>query len=137
MQARSHFPQFTQLSARTITNLGTGDTLLGMDAQAFFLGAPAEVESRYAQATKQMLETDDYIAIRFQTEARNKKPVGIYWMQAAVVSAAEAAAEAAWSCAWAASGETARVAAHAMAANMADRREIMELAPTQKVLNSG
>ena len=47
-------------------------------------------EPRFAQATKQMLETDDYIAIRFQTEARNKKPVGIYWMQAAVVSAAEA-----------------------------------------------
>ncbi len=27
--------------------------------------------------------------IRFQTEARHKKPVGIYWMQAAVVGAAE------------------------------------------------
>ncbi len=47
-------------------------------------------EPRFAQATKQMLESDDYIAIRFQNEARNKKPVGIYWMQAAVVSAAEA-----------------------------------------------
>ena len=47
-------------------------------------------EPRFAQATKQMIETGDYIAIRFQDEARNKKPVGIYWMQAAVVSAAEA-----------------------------------------------
>ena len=46
-------------------------------------------EPRFAQATKQMLETGDYVAIRFQEEARNKKPVGIYWMQAAVVSAAE------------------------------------------------
>jgi 4-amino-4-deoxy-L-arabinose transferase-like glycosyltransferase len=36
-----------------------------------------------------MLETDDYVAIRFQEEARNKKPVGIYWMQAAVVLAGE------------------------------------------------
>jgi 4-amino-4-deoxy-L-arabinose transferase-like glycosyltransferase len=48
-------------------------------------------EPRFAQATKQMLETGDAVDIRFQTEARHKKPVGIYWMQAAVVSAAEAA----------------------------------------------
>ncbi len=47
-------------------------------------------EPRFAQATKQMLETGDFIAIRFQDEARNKKPVGIYWMQAAVVGTAEA-----------------------------------------------
>ncbi|MDB5544305.1 MAG: glycosyl transferase [Hyphomicrobiales bacterium] len=47
-------------------------------------------EPRFAQATKQMIETGDYVAIRFQDEARNKKPVGIYWMQAAVVGAAEA-----------------------------------------------
>ena len=47
-------------------------------------------EPRFAQATKQMLETRDFVDIRFQGEARHKKPVGIYWMQAAVVSAAEA-----------------------------------------------
>ena len=47
-------------------------------------------EPRFAQATKQMIETGDYVAIRFQEEARNKKPVGIYWMQAAVVGAADA-----------------------------------------------
>jgi 4-amino-4-deoxy-L-arabinose transferase-like glycosyltransferase len=39
-------------------------------------------ESRYTQATKQMIETGDFIEIQFQKEARNKKPVGIYWMQA-------------------------------------------------------
>lgn len=44
-------------------------------------------ESRFAQATKQMLETGDYIDIRFQDEARHKKPVGIYWMQVAAVRA--------------------------------------------------
>ena len=38
-------------------------------------------ESRFAQATKQMLETGDFVEIRFQDEARNKKPVGIYWLQ--------------------------------------------------------
>ncbi len=39
-------------------------------------------ESRFAQATKQMVETGDFVEIRFQDEARNKKPVGIYWLQA-------------------------------------------------------
>jgi len=43
-------------------------------------------ESRFAQATAQMLETDDYVVIRFQDEPRFKKPVGIHWMQAASVS---------------------------------------------------
>jgi 4-amino-4-deoxy-L-arabinose transferase-like glycosyltransferase len=47
-------------------------------------------EPRFAQASKQMLETGDLVDIRFQDEARHKKPVGIYWMQAAVVSTAEA-----------------------------------------------
>jgi len=42
-------------------------------------------ESRYIQASHQMLETGDYIDIRFQEEARHKKPVGIYWMQVASV----------------------------------------------------
>src|SRR3977135_3983156 len=46
-------------------------------------------EARFAQATKQMLENGDYIDIRFQDEVRYKKPVGIYWLQAAVVKTAE------------------------------------------------
>jgi 4-amino-4-deoxy-L-arabinose transferase-like glycosyltransferase len=48
-------------------------------------------EARFAQATKQMIETGDYVDIRFQDENRYKKPVGIYWLQAVVVKAAEAA----------------------------------------------
>ncbi len=47
-------------------------------------------EARFAQATKQMIETGDYVDIRFQEETRYKKPVGIYWLQAGVVQAAEA-----------------------------------------------
>jgi 4-amino-4-deoxy-L-arabinose transferase-like glycosyltransferase len=47
-------------------------------------------EPRFAQASKQMMETGDAVSIRFQGEARNKKPVGIYWMQVAAVSAGEA-----------------------------------------------
>jgi 4-amino-4-deoxy-L-arabinose transferase-like glycosyltransferase len=44
-------------------------------------------EARFAQATRQMLATGDFVRIRFQDEARNKKPIGIYWLQAAAVSA--------------------------------------------------
>ena len=46
-------------------------------------------EPRFAQASKQMLESGDLVDIRFQGEARHKKPVGIYWAQAATVAAAE------------------------------------------------
>lgn len=76
-------------------------------------------ESRFAQATAQMLESGDYIDIRFQDEPRWKKPIGIYWMQAASVALVSDPAErdirpyrlpslfgaalAAWALAWAAS----------------------------------
>ena len=40
-------------------------------------------EPRFAQASRQMLESGDYVNIRFQDEPRLKKPVGIYWLQAA------------------------------------------------------
>src|SRR6201988_110018 len=57
----------------------------------FFNIAPTDRdESRFAQATKQMIETGDYIDIRFQDDVRYKKPVGIYWLQAATVKAAQA-----------------------------------------------
>ena len=40
-------------------------------------------ESRFAQASKQMLQSGDYVTIRFQDELRAKKPAGIYWLQSA------------------------------------------------------
>lgn len=43
-------------------------------------------EARFAQATAQMLESNDYVVIRFQDAPRFKKPVGIHWLQAASVS---------------------------------------------------
>ena len=46
-------------------------------------------ETRFAQATKQMMETHEYVDIRFQDEVRYKKPVGIYWLQLAAVKAGE------------------------------------------------
>jgi 4-amino-4-deoxy-L-arabinose transferase-like glycosyltransferase len=52
-------------------------------------------EARFAQATRQMLETGDFVRIRFQDEARNKKPIGIYWLQAAAVAAFSSPASAA------------------------------------------
>jgi 4-amino-4-deoxy-L-arabinose transferase-like glycosyltransferase len=63
-------------------------------AVAFLAGLPGLIavppldrdESRFAQATAQMLETGDYVVIRFQDEPRFKKPVGIHWLQAASVS---------------------------------------------------
>jgi 4-amino-4-deoxy-L-arabinose transferase-like glycosyltransferase len=45
-------------------------------------------EARFAQATKQMVESGDYVDIRFQDEVRYKKPVGVYWLQSAVVDTA-------------------------------------------------
>ena len=43
-------------------------------------------EARFAQASKQMIETGDLVDVRFQGEPRHKKPVGIYWLQAAAAS---------------------------------------------------
>src|SRR5216117_3695291 len=47
-------------------------------------------EARFAQATRQMVESGEYVDIRFQDEVRYKKPVGIYWLQAGVVKTASA-----------------------------------------------
>ncbi len=44
-------------------------------------------ESRFSQASRQMIETGDYVRIKFQEEPRHKKPVGIHWLQAASVMA--------------------------------------------------
>ena len=45
-------------------------------------------EARFAQSSRQMLETGDYFDIRLGDEARFKKPVGIYWLQAAATALA-------------------------------------------------
>src|SRR5262249_24287621 len=54
-------------------------------------------EARFAQAMRQMLQTGDLLRIRFQDEERNRKPAGIYWLQAASVAAVSSpAATAIW-----------------------------------------
>lgn len=45
-------------------------------------------EAGFAQATRQMLESRDFVNIRFQDRNRYIKPAGIHWLQAAAVSAA-------------------------------------------------
>lgn len=47
-------------------------------------------EARFAQGTRQMLESGDFVDIRNGVEARNRKPIGIYWLQAPGVAAARA-----------------------------------------------
>jgi len=62
---------------------------------AFLAGLPGLIavppldrdESRFAQATAQMLESGDFTVIRYQDQPRFKKPVGIHWLQAISVSA--------------------------------------------------
>ena len=51
-------------------------------------------ESRFVQATKQMVETGDYVDIRFQDASRYQKPIGIYWLQSAAVMLSGEGAEA-------------------------------------------
>ena len=53
-------------------------------------------EGRFVQASKQMLETGDIIDIRLQDQPRWKKPVGIYWLQAASASLAGGADAPIW-----------------------------------------
>ena len=62
--------------------------LLGFLPGFFSIPPVDRDEARFAQATKQMVESRDYVDIRFQDEVRYMKPVGVYWVQAAVVNAA-------------------------------------------------
>ncbi|MEO1038223.1 MAG: glycosyltransferase family 39 protein [Pseudomonadota bacterium] len=43
-------------------------------------------EARYSQAARQMMETNDYVDIRFQDDPRHVKPAGVYWMQVATAA---------------------------------------------------
>jgi 4-amino-4-deoxy-L-arabinose transferase-like glycosyltransferase len=83
------------LDAATASHARVAIFLLAMSLVCFLPGffniAPIDRdEARFAQATKQMIESGDYVDIRFQDEVRYKKPVGIYWLQAGAVRAGEA-----------------------------------------------
>jgi 4-amino-4-deoxy-L-arabinose transferase-like glycosyltransferase len=57
-----------------------------------FFGIPPidRDEALFAQISKQMIETGDYVDIRFQDQDFYKKPAGINWLQAAAVKASVA-----------------------------------------------
>jgi 4-amino-4-deoxy-L-arabinose transferase-like glycosyltransferase len=56
----------------------------------FSIPAGDRDESRFAQASRQMVQTGDYVRIKLGEVERNKKPAGIHWLQAASVHAWEA-----------------------------------------------
>ena len=64
--------------------------LLGFLPGIFQIPPVDRDEAYFAQATKQMIETGDYVDIRYQDDVRYRKPVGIYWLQAGVVNTATA-----------------------------------------------
>ncbi|GAB4068105.1 glycosyltransferase family 39 protein [Ancylobacter sonchi] len=51
-------------------------------------------EARFAQASRQMVASGDYVAPRLGDEYRFKKPIGIYWLQTAAVKLTGLAPEA-------------------------------------------
>ena len=54
----------------------------------FSLPALDRDESRFAQSSRQMLDSGNFVDIRFGQVPRYKKPVGIYWAQAAATAVA-------------------------------------------------
>lgn len=61
--------------------------MLVLALPGFFTIPPVDRdEVLFAQASAQMLASSDYIDIRFDDEDRYKKPVGIYWLQAAAAA---------------------------------------------------
>jgi 4-amino-4-deoxy-L-arabinose transferase-like glycosyltransferase len=81
--------EFAASSHRRATVLLVLLSLFALAPGSFRMPPIDRDEARFAQAAKQMIENGDYIDIRFQDEDRYNKPVGVYWLQAAVVKAAE------------------------------------------------
>lgn len=80
----SAWPRFAGPSSHAAASFWLAIACLALFLPGFFAIPPTDRdESRFAQATKQMVASGDYVNIRFQSEPRNKKPVGIYWLQAA------------------------------------------------------
>jgi 4-amino-4-deoxy-L-arabinose transferase-like glycosyltransferase len=94
----SHFQAFQWRERFHRLTLSHRRAILALALASFGLFLPGQMalqpmdrdEPRFAQASKQMLETGDFVDIRFQEEARHKKPVGIYWLQVASVALGEA-----------------------------------------------
>jgi 4-amino-4-deoxy-L-arabinose transferase-like glycosyltransferase len=74
---------------RALLTLLFGSLVLLLPGFVSFPVTPRD-ESRFAQPSKQMVESGNYVDIRLQGVERYRKPVGIYWLQAGSVNAAEA-----------------------------------------------
>lgn len=72
----------TWLAHRPVATLGLFVLLLWSPALVSLPPLDRD-ESRFAQSSSQMLESGNFIDIRFGHVPRYKKPVGIYWLQAA------------------------------------------------------
>ncbi|PJA59009.1 MAG: glycosyl transferase [Rhodobacterales bacterium CG_4_9_14_3_um_filter_71_31] len=92
----------SRLAARLARRPRLALILVFLAALAIFLPGQATLpptdrdEARFAQASRQMLETGDFLDIRFQDSARYNKPVGAYWLQAAAAWAAGGADAPIW-----------------------------------------
>jgi 4-amino-4-deoxy-L-arabinose transferase-like glycosyltransferase len=90
MNGLAAFVDFAALSHRRAAALLILVSLLAF-LPGFFQIPPVDRDEAYfAQASKQMVETGNYVDIRYQGDVRYRKPIGIYWLQAAVVKAAQA-----------------------------------------------
>ncbi len=94
-------PQIQRLGLRNLLDFACGSharavaMLVALSLVAFLPGLfqipPVDrEEARFAQATKQMIESGDYLDIHFQNQVRYKNPIGTHWLQAAAVKAGEA-----------------------------------------------
>src|SRR5438270_13844920 len=72
----------SRLAKRPFALLGLLGLLLWLPG-VLSLPALDRDESRFAQSARQMVESGDAVDIRFGHVPRYKKPVGIYWLQAA------------------------------------------------------
>lgn len=77
----------SRLARRPWVSLGLLFLLLWVPG-IFSLPALDRDESRFAQSSHQMLDSGNFIDIRFGSVPRYKKPVGIYWLQAAATEVA-------------------------------------------------
>jgi 4-amino-4-deoxy-L-arabinose transferase-like glycosyltransferase len=53
-------------------------------------------EARFAEASRQMLQSGNLVDIRFQDQPRYQKPIGIYWLQSGAAFLAGRPADAIW-----------------------------------------
>lgn len=88
-QSSGDIQRFETLIGTTTSSRSRMVLLLGLVALATFLPGFWSIppidrdESRYAQASKQMMESGNYVDIRFQDKPRHLQPVGIYWLHVA------------------------------------------------------